>query len=250
MNVNIVICNLYPEVLNNGGSQGNMYVIERNCEWCGYNVTVECIPLGKRLSSTKYDFIFLGDVAPEAQGIMIKELKKYNGEALIEAVEREHELLSCGGSLPFLGKAMIKGEQVISPGVGLFPMQVKEQQERFVGDVLIKETLTGEAHWLVGFENHNWHIFLEDTVKALGKIHTGSGNNGNDGLEGICYKKAIGTNLQGAFLATNFWLVDFILQRILQKKEITISYPRLNRELEARAYKDAIDIARCRAKKK
>ncbi len=248
--MDVVICNLYPEVLNNGGSQGNIYVIEKNCEWCGYNVAVECIPLGKRLSPSRYDFIFVGDAAPEAQSIMIKELKKYNGDALIEAVETGHELLSCGGSVPFLGKMMVKGEQAIDLGIGLFPMQVKEQQERFVGDVLIKEALTGEEHWMVGFENHNWHIFLEDNVKSLGKIHIGAGNNGRDGVEGVCYKKAIGTNLQGAFLATNFWLVDFILQRIQQKKEITASYPRLNRELEARAYKDAIEIARHRIKKK
>jgi CobQ-like glutamine amidotransferase family enzyme len=94
--------------------------------------------------------------------------------------------------------------------------------------------LAGQEVKIVGFENHNEHIFLNSELPPLGKVLYGHGNNGQDGLEGFRYKNVFGTHL-GPLLPKNPVLTDVLLGVALRNKKGPVKFPALDNTLEERA---------------
>ena len=64
---------------------------------------------------------------------------------------------------------------------------------------------------LAGFENHGGRTRLGPDAVALGRVISGHGNNGADGLEGVRRLNLIGTYLHGPLLPKNAWLADHLI---------------------------------------
>jgi CobQ-like glutamine amidotransferase family enzyme len=89
---------------------------------------------------------------------------------------------------------------------------------------------------LAGFENHGGRTHLGPSAEPLGRILTGHGNNGGDGLEGVRAGNVIGTYLHGPLLPKNAWFADWLIETALGLEE---PLPSLDDQLEAAAHADA-----------
>ena len=71
----------------------------------------------------------------------------------------------------------------------------------------------------MGFENHGGRTLLDADATPLGtSVVAGTGNNGDDGFEGIIYKGVIGTYLHGPALPKNPELADWLITHALERR--------------------------------
>ncbi len=97
---------------------------------------------------------------------------------------------------------------------------------------------------LIGFENHSGKTYLEESTMPLGTVIKGSGNNGEDKLEGAVYKNAFGCYLHGSLLPKNPHFADFLISKALEKKYGKIKLRPLDDTIEWQAHKQAIAKAK------
>ena len=74
-------------------------------------------------------------------------------------------------------------------------------------------------------------------MSPLGKVLTGSGNNGEDGFEGVRYHNVFGTYSHGPVLPKNPQLCDFILQTALRSRYPELTLQPLDDTAENAAHK-------------
>ena len=92
-----------------------------------------------------------------------------------------------------LGRSYYMGEDRIE-GLGVIAAETVRGSDRLIGNVAVKTDLAPEP--FVGFENHGGRTLLDADATPLGtSVVTGTGNNGDDGFEGLIYKGVIGTYL-------------------------------------------------------
>src|SRR5207342_1404930 len=82
----------------------------------------------------------------------------------------------------------------------------------------IEAELDGSAHTIAGFENHGGRTQLGAGARPLGRVLSGFGNNGSDGLEGVRSQNLIGTYLHGPLLPKNAWLADHLIALALEHR--------------------------------
>ena len=122
-------------------------------------------------------------------------------------------------------------------GLGVFDFVSKHpgpDVKRCIGNVVLEITasplaadlraMLGAPPIVVGFENHGGRTYLE-SAQALGRVLSGYGNNGEDGMEGAFYKQAIATYSHGPLLPKNPFIADWLIQKALEKKISTVNLP-------------------------
>jgi CobQ-like glutamine amidotransferase family enzyme len=134
-------------------------------------------------------------------------------------------------------------------GIGVLDAITEGGSQRFIGHVAVECTLSpGHNQQLAGFENHSGRTWLGDSVKPLGRVLAGAGNNGDDGFEGARYREVYATYLHGPVLPKNPWFADHLLARALAHR-----YPDygpldpLPDETEDKAQEAALRLARRQA---
>ena len=70
----------------------------------------------------------------------------------------------------------------------------------------------------MGFENHGGCTLWTRCHAARNVRRTGTGNNGDDGFEGLIYKGVIGTYLHGPALPKNPELADWLIAHALERR--------------------------------
>ena len=97
---------------------------------------------------------------------------------------------------------------------------------------------------IVGFENHAGRTHLGPGEKPLGRalVH-GSGNNGEDGGEGVLHAGVIGTYLHGPILPKNPGVTDWLIAAALRRRGLDVELAPLGDELETLAHDVALKIA-------
>ncbi|MDP3987743.1 MAG: hypothetical protein Q8P80_01220 [Candidatus Levybacteria bacterium] len=266
---------LYPDLMNTYGDRGNIITLQKRCEWRGIDIQVLNLNPGfnyKQLATC--DMLFMGgaqdrqqkivsdDFTPPAGGDKIKALKK--------AVEEEVPGLYICGAYQFLGKYYKEADGTVIPGLGILDLYTENPgKERLIGNIIItpchpfgsepqgrrpelarpergRRVLgsrdsdirqNDKVETLVGFENHGGRTYLGKNLEPLGKVISGSGNNGEDGTEGCVYKNSFGTYLHGPILPKNPHLADLLIKLALEKKyKSPINLSPLNDSLEHQAY--------------
>ena len=54
------VCALYPDLMNIYADRGNLFVLERRCEWRGIGFQLSASGLGQRLDGEAHDIYYLG----------------------------------------------------------------------------------------------------------------------------------------------------------------------------------------------
>jgi CobQ-like glutamine amidotransferase family enzyme len=151
-------------------------------------------------------------------------------DALHAAADRGAVVLAVCGGYQLLGHSYELGDETL-PGVGLVDLHtVREEGPRLIGNCAIESDLGVIA----GFENHGGRTYLGAGEKPLGRVLSGHGNNGKDGLEGVIRGNVIGTYLHGPLLPKNAWLADHLISRALD-----IELDPLDDRLEEAAHRSA-----------
>ncbi|VEP11731.1 CobB/CobQ domain protein glutamine amidotransferase [Hyella patelloides LEGE 07179] len=230
---------LYPNLMSTYGDRGNVICLQRRCQWRDIQVTI--VPLDRETPSETFqqvDIIVGGGAQDRQQEIVMRDLKGEKAFALQQTLNNDTPGVFTCGSPQLLGHYYEPALGQKIEGLGLLDMVSKHpgiDAPRCIGNVVFEitakplatelETIWGDRPIVIGFENHGGRTYLK-TVQHLGKVITGYGNNGEDGMEGAFYHNAIATYSHGPLLAKNPFITDWLLKKALEnkyQKEITLS---------------------------
>lgn len=209
------VCALYPDLMNIYADRGNLFVLQRRCEWRGIAFRLSGSGRGEVLDGEAHDIYYIGGGQDRDQLLCANDLLASKRDALHEAAARGAIVLGVCGGYQLLGESYTLGDNEIQ-GVGLLDLcTVREPGERLIGNVAIEVDLDGGKHVLAGFENHGGRTYLGPKVKPLGRVLKGHGNDGRSGSEGARFGNTIGTYLHGPLLPKNTWFADWLIATAL-----------------------------------
>ncbi len=245
---------LYPDIMSTYGDRGNVATIRRRCEWRGIAVDVRELRLGDRAEPGDLDLIIIGSGGESQQRLIATDLHEVKGPGIREAVRQGAAALAVGGGFELFGRFCQSGAGSRLPGVGLFDAWTfghrailneqygsltEARADRAMGDLVVR----WHDQLLVGFENHSGGTYLGPTATPLGRVVSGTGNNG-DGTEGVQLGSAVGTHLRGPCLPRNPALADFLIRAALRRRHGDADLPPLADDVELAAREVAMERAR------
>jgi lipid II isoglutaminyl synthase (glutamine-hydrolysing) len=209
------VCALYPDLMNIYADRGNLFVLQRRCEWRGIGFELSGSGLAEPLDGGAHDIYYIGGGQDRDQLLCAEDLVAGKREALHEAASRGSIVLGVCGGYQLLGESYTLGEEQLR-GVGLLDVRtVREPGERLIGNVAIEVDFDGAKRVLAGFENHGGRTYLGPEAKPLGRVLKGHGNDGRSGFEGARFGNTIGTYLHGPLLPKNSWFADWLIATAL-----------------------------------
>lgn len=234
------LLSLYPDQMNIYADRGNIIFFENRCRWRGIDIEVTRCGTGESFDPSQFDLIYMGGGQDRDQMLVASDLVATKRESLLQAKADGAVILAvCGGYQLLGGSYQLADEEI--EGLGLVDLKtVREPGPRLIGPVAITVNLDGTDRTLAGFENHGGRTYLGPEATPLGKVQTGHGNNGSDGLEGVKEDNLIGTYLHGPLLPKNSWLADHLIKLGLEHHHgSTVELEPLDDTLESAAHETA-----------
>jgi hypothetical protein len=229
----IRVCHLYPDLLNLYGDRGNIIAFQQRCKWRDIPVHVQSVNRGDKVCFRELDFVFLGGGSDREQILIATDLMKRRDE-FAAAIEGGLVVLAICGGYQLLGAYYLNRDGENIPGLGILDFYTRAGERRLVGNVAVEVSLNGVPFKLVGFENHSGQTFLGD-IRPLGRVLSGNGNNGRDGLEGVWHKNVFGSYLHGPLLPKNVRLTDYLIGLCLERRGLNKELMLLDDDFENRA---------------
>jgi CobQ-like glutamine amidotransferase family enzyme len=209
---------LYPEQMNIYADRGNILFLRRRCEWRGIAFSYSAAGPGEAVDPAAHDLFYIGGGQDRDQRAVAADMAAGKRDALASAVDDGAVLLAVCGGYQLLGHSYQLGEERL-PGLGLADLEtVREPGPRLIGNVAIEAELDGRPRTIAGFENHGGRTHLGSGAVPLGRVLSGFGNNGSDGLEGVRRDNMFGTYLHGPLLPKNAWLADHLIALALGRR--------------------------------
>ena len=224
----VVIAHLFPEALNLYGDRGNIDTLVRRAGWRGIEAEVRGIGADDAAALEGVDVIFIGGGADQHQRAVADALMEL-ADPLRRAVDEGAALLAVCAGYQNLGHAFrspLVGE-IRGPGLLDVETEMPEGATRLVGGIAIEVDADSPLaaadregrRRIVGFENHSGRTSIGPTMRPLGRVLIGRGNDGSSGFEGAIALPGdgglrglrIGTYLHGPLLPRNPHLADFVL---------------------------------------
>lgn len=212
------VLGLYPEQMNIYADRGNIVFLQRRCEWRGIGFSYAGAGPGDSVDPAAHDLFYIGGGQDRDQRMVAADLVAGKRADLEAAVESGAVLLAVCGGFQLLGHSYQLDEEKL-PGLGLVDIEtVREPGPRLIGNVAIESDLGPGPRLIAGFENHGGRTYLGPGVQPLGRVVSGHGNNGSDGLEGVRRHNLFGTYLHGPLLPKNAWLADHLIALALERR--------------------------------
>jgi len=210
---------LYPAQMNIYADRGNILFLRRRCEWRGIGFSYVAAEPGEGFDPAAHDLLYLGGGQDRDQRAVAADMVATKREALAAALGDGAAMLAVCGGYQLLGHSYQLGAEETLPGLGLADLEtVREPGPRLIGNVAVEADLGEGPRTLAGFENHGGRTYLGPGATPLGRVISGFGNNGKDGLEGVRRDNLIGTYLHGPLLPKNTWLADLLLGLALARR--------------------------------
>jgi lipid II isoglutaminyl synthase (glutamine-hydrolysing) len=228
------IAHLYPDLLDLYSDRGNVIILEKRAHWRGLTVTVDQITVGHEPSLKDYDILVMGGGMDREQVIVSTDLQKRR-ENLQEAVDSGTVILAICGGYQLLGHTFMTNGGKEIQGLGLLDIHTVGGAKRLVGNVVAEMEIEGVMTNIIGYENHSGKTYLGANVTPMAKVVKGFGNSGEDQYEGVRQGNVFGTYLHGPLLAKNPQFADHLITLALRRRDLSVSLPHLNDELETRA---------------
>lgn len=244
----INIYHLYPGHLNLYGDRGNMLALCRRAGWHGIDIAVIPVEPGDKIYFSSCDLLFMGGGQDSDQKLVAEDLKSRRDE-MRKAIDAGMTIFAVCGSYQLLGHYYVTSQGKQIDGLGIIDLYTETGQKRLIGNAVVNCSLWKPPRTLVGFENHAGKTYLGPSLKPLGEVITGYGNNGTDKTEGAVYKNVIGTYLHGSLLPKNPWLTDYLLQKALSYRNQKYQLLSLDDTLEEQAHRATIKLASSRRHK-
>ena len=232
---------LYPDLMNIYGDRGNILTLVERARWRGFSANVMELGKGVHHGLEDVDVFFFGGGQDREQALVYDDLLELKAEPLTRALAGGAALLAVCGGYQLLGHYYQTAQGERFPGLGLLDLHTEAGARRCIGNVVVDVSGLGlEPSTLIGFENHSGRTFLGPQLTPLGSIMAGSGNNGEDGTEGVAAGNIFGTYLHGSLLPKNPHLADHITTAALQRRGVR-SLPVLDDALELEAHRRVRD---------
>jgi lipid II isoglutaminyl synthase (glutamine-hydrolysing) len=238
------VLSLYPDQMNIYADRGNILFLRRRCEWRGIGFVQAAAGPGEAVDAGAHDLFYVGGGQDRDQRAVAADMATSKREALAAAVADGAVLLAVCGGYQLLGHSYQLGEERL-PGLGLADLEtVREPGPRLIGNIAIEARFDGASRTIAGFENHGGRTYLGAGAEPFGRVLSGFGNNGADGLEGVRRANLFGTYLHGPLLPKNTWLADHLIALALERRygERPALEP-LDDELELAAHRSARSAA-------
>lgn len=223
-----VIAHLFPDALNLYGDRGNIETLVRRAAWRGIRPELRGVGTddGGRLRGAHV--IFIGGGADQHQRAVADALLAL-ADPLRRAIDEGAALLAVCAGYQNLGHAFRSPHagEIAGPGLLDVETEMPAGAQRFVGGIAIEldadsPVAAADAERrrrVVGFENHSGRTTIGPTMRPLGRVLFGRGNDGVSGVEGAIGLPGdgglrglrIGTYLHGPLLPRNPHLADFVL---------------------------------------
>jgi CobQ-like glutamine amidotransferase family enzyme len=229
----LTILHLYPKEMNLYGDHGNVLTLVKRCEWRGYRVKVVNYEAGDELPE-KVDIVIGGGGQDAGQAQIEEDLRRI-GTKLKGWVEDGVPMLMICGMYQLFGNFFKTQDGDTIEGISALDIDTVAGDRRLIGNVVVKSRQFGE---IVGYENHSGITRLGESMKPLGRVLKGAGNNGDDRTEGVLYNNTIGTYLHGPLLPKNPRVADFLIQVALERKYgAPQNLPKFSDRLEQKAHR-------------
>ncbi len=231
------ICHLFPDILNLYGDRGNVTCMQKRLNWRGIDVSVEGISIGQKLHAADYDLFFIGGGQDFEQEVLLSDLKGEKTAEIKSAIEDGKTFLAICGGYQMLGHYYKTWDGQQCDFTGALDLYTVGHKDRMIGNYMFTcEELGGVT--VVGFENHSGKTYLGSGLRPIGKVLSGYGNNGEDGMEGARYNNVFCTYSHGCLLPKNPILADHILKTALERRYGAVTLAPLDDavELAAHAY--------------
>ena len=233
----IKICHLFPDALNLYGDRGNVLCMQKRLEWRGIDCEVDSLHTGEQKDLSGFDLFFMGGGQDFEQELLLRDLSGRNGREIRAAIEDGKTFLCICGGYQILGTHYETHDGTRCEFLGAVDLFTVGGPKRLIGNYAFR---LDDGSTVVGFENHSGRTCLGSGVTPLGQVLAGSGNNGQDGTEGVHYKNVYGTYSHGPVLPKNPNLCDRILKTALERKYGTVSLPPLEDHFENQAHEQVL----------
>jgi CobQ-like glutamine amidotransferase family enzyme len=215
------IAHLYAEEMNIYGDRGNILTLQKRAEWRGIQVELRTVGRGPAPDLSGIDLIFWGGGQDRDQELVFKDAAAHKVEAIRRAIDGGAVVLAVCGGYQLLGEYYVTADGKRLPGLALVDLHTVPGAGRNIGNVLIETSGLGlQPPTLVGFENHSGKTYLGRGLTPLGQVVRGTGNNGEDGTEGVAWGNVFGTYLHGSLLPKNPHFADLLIERALGRQGI------------------------------
>ncbi len=229
------IGHLYAEEMNIYGDRGNILTLSRRAEWRGIPVEVVGVGRGASPGLAPFDLLFWGGGQDRDQQLVFEDVLEHKAGAIRQAVGEGTVVLAVCGGYQLLGNYYVTADGRKLSGLGLLDLYTVPGPKRNIGNVLVDVSELGlDPPTLVGFENHSGKTYLGAGLNPLGRVIHGTGNNGEDGSEGVAAGNIFGTYLHGSLLPKNPQFTDLLLRRALARRHVTL--PPLDDAVELTAH--------------
>lgn len=226
------ICHLYPDLLNVYGDIGNILILKYRAQQRGITVNIFNVSLKDKFEGKNYDIVFFGGGQDYEQSIVSDDINETKKFAISEYITAGKVFLAICGGYQLLGKYYTTPEGEKLEGLGILDIYTDGGDTRFIGNTVIHNEEFNETY--VGFENHSGRTYI-NSLKPLGKVITGYGNNGSDGYEGCIYKNTYCTYFHGSLLSKNPEFADRLIKEALQQKYSEIALDSIDDSFELKA---------------
>lgn len=230
------VCHLYPDLLNLYGDRGNIIALQKRLEWRDIDMELVNISVGDKFNSTEYDIVFIGGGQDFEQEILLSDLSLEKKKNIKYSIEDGVVFLAICGGYQLLGTYYKNWDGLQYDFIGAIDIHTIGQQKRMIGDFMFvcnEPELNNLT--VTGFENHSGRTYLGKSVKPLGQIEKGFGNNGEDKTAGARYKNVFCSYSHGPILPKNPVLSDYILETALKRKYGDYTLKPLNNIIEDNA---------------
>lgn len=229
----ITIGHLYPDLLNLYGDRGNIQCMRKRCEWRGIEAEIREFGIADAIDFSGLDIVLLGGGSDREQRLVCEKLKTIRMD-FRDYVEDQGVVIAVCGGYQLLGHYYDTDEGRIE-GLSMVDLYTEQGSPRLISNIVIENEKFGYP--IVGFENHGGRTYTGEN-QPLGRVKSGFGNNGKDGMEGILYKNVVGTYLHGPLLPKNPHVCDYLIRNALERKYGRAELAPLDdrEELEANRY--------------
>lgn len=232
----IEICHLYPDVLNLYGDNGNILCLQKRLSWRGIDSAVTKLPIGETADFTKFDIFFIGGGQDFEQEVLLEDLARGKAAEIKSAIADGKTFLVICGGYQMLGRSYTTWDGLTCDFIGAIDYETKGAKERMIGNFAFRCGEASGGSTVVGFENHSGRTYLGKGVQPLGMVLSGSGNNGEDGTEGVRDRNVFGTYSHGPVLPKNPAFADVILRTALERKAPGLALEPIDDTLEGQAH--------------
>ena len=211
----IRIAHLYYDLMNLYGENGNIMALVKGFDDQDMFVEVVNLSVGDQIDFNKYDIYYMGCGSEINQRFVIEDLLKYK-DKLKKAIDDGKHIILTGNSYELLGNYIEKVDGEKLETLGLFDFYSKEIDNRIIGEEIMECKFFKEP--IIGFQNRQ--CVLNNKDNHLFEVIDGHADNYKSHNEGIHYNNLFATYNLGPLLIRNPLLKNYIIESVLEKKDI------------------------------